>query len=153
VTATIAAAPAAVPAGLVTRIKNLVKRITGMPSYTENIGRDMGIVPAKVVKTLKTNEKPVFTVTKEAGHPLLKWKKGSVEGVNIYVDRSDGRGPVLLCGCTRAKYVDMYPLPNTVTNWTYGIIYTKASVEYGIISDSTTIAVMANFAANDNSVK
>lgn len=140
--AAIAPAPAPIPAGIVKRITNMVTRIKGMTSYTENIGYDFGIIPTKTSKAAKMLEKPIFSVSTDADHPFLKIKKNGAEAVNIYVDRGDGRGFVLLCGCPRAKYVDMSPLPDTLTNWTYKIIFTKGGVEYGLLSDPSSIAVI-----------
>lgn len=143
--AAVAAAPAAVTAGLVKRIANLVKRIKGMTSYTVVIGKDLGIIPSKQVRSLRADEKPSFVLGSSAGHPMVKVKKNGIEAFNIYVDRNDGRGFVLLCGCTRTKYIDMYPLPAVTTNWTYKIVYTKGMVEYGVPSDASTIAVINVF--------
>ena len=151
--APIAVAPTAVPAGIVKRIANLVKRIKGMPAYTENVGYDCGIIPVKSNRLTKAAEKPSFTLSTEAGHPVLKWKKNGVGSVNIYVDRGDGRGFVLLCGCPRAKYVDMYPLPTSIANWTYKIVYTKGVTEYGLFSDPSSIAVISNLTGSETSVK
>jgi len=142
--AAIAVAPTQVPAGIVKRLVNMVTRIKGMPSYTENIGYDFGIIPPKTNKLAKTVEKPVFSVSTNADHPFLKIKKNGAEAVNIYVDHGDGKGFVLLCGCPRAKYIDMHPLPDTLTNWTYKIIYTKGGVEYGLFSDASSIAVISS---------
>jgi len=54
-------------------------------------------------------------------------KKNGSESVNV--DHGDSKGFVLLCGCPRAKYEDMHPLPDTITSWSYKIIYTKGGVE------------------------
>ena len=76
---------------------------------------------------------------------MIKVRKNGIEAFNIYVGRNDGRGFLLLCGCTRTKYIDRYPLPAVTTNWTYKIVYTKGMVEYGLPSDASSIAVINQF--------
>lgn len=144
-------APTAVPAGLVKRVASLVKRIKGMPLYTEVTGRDLGIISSKATKALREDEKPSFVLSSTAGHPMIKVRKNGIEAFNIYVDRGDGRGFVLLCGCTRTKYIDMYPLPAVTTNWTYKIVNTKSMVEYGLPSDPSSISVINIFPTDSKS--
>ena len=148
-----AVAPAAVPAGLMRKISNLVKRIKGMPSYTENIGKDLDIITPKSTKSLKSIDKPSFTLSIEGGHPALKWIKRSVEGINIFVDRNDDKGFVMVCGCTRSKFIDLHELPSVVTNWTYKIIFTKGTSQIGIFSDAAAIAVINDLASVNTSGK
>lgn len=145
-----AAAPPAVPAGLVKRIVNLIIKITHTASYNEYMGRDLGIVaPAKAKTAAKADSKPILKIILEGGHPVIKWIKGVMDGVDLYVDRNDGKGFVLLYGCNGAKYKDLSPLPDSVTTWIYKAVYKIGVEQIGSFSEPTSIAVI-NILGNDS---
>ena len=142
-----AAAPAAVLGGVMYRLKKMITRIKNMLAYNESIGSELGIwettpVSMTTISTKTGTIKPYFVLVLEKGRPMIKWKKGPIDGIDIYVDRNDGNGFVMLYGCNRSKYIDMSPLPKVLTNWTYKIIYRKGVEQYGLFSDPSSIAVI-----------
>ena len=137
------AAPAAVPAGLIRRLVNMIIKIMHTASYNEYIGRDFGIVVATKTKTTsKADSKPILRITLEGGRPVIKWVKGSMDGVDLYVDRNDGKGFVMLYGCNGAKYKDMSVLPDVITTWTYKAVYKIGVEQVGSFSEASSIAVI-----------
>ena len=75
----------------------------------------LGIVPVKTNAATKSiamvQNKPNLKVTVVGGRAMLEWTKGKMSGVNIYVNKGDGRCFVLLYGSTKSKYRDMSPFP------------------------------------------
>ena len=112
-------------------------------AYTDAIGRDLGIIGAEIdfdIETLKPEIRVVF----DAGKPVIKWKKGPhADGLNIYVDREDGKGFVLLATDMRPDYIDETPLPEGATSvrWTYKAVYVINDKETGQFSDQVVIAL------------
>ncbi|WP_028978597.1 hypothetical protein [Sporocytophaga myxococcoides] len=47
----------------------------------------------------------------DAHRPIIKWKKGPADSIDIYVDRKDGKGFVFLVNDSTRDYVDNHPLP------------------------------------------
>lgn len=109
------AAPAAAVAGFGETLTNLGVRIRASQGYTEATGQDLGIVPVKTNAATKSiamvQNKPNLKVTVVGGRATLTWTKGTMSGVNIYVNKGDGRCFVLLYGSTKSKYRDMSPFP------------------------------------------
>lgn len=139
--------PPAVALGLVKRIAKLVKRIKNMRLYTETIGIDLGIIPPKTNKNAAYSTKPEIVIILDADRPVIKWKKRGVEALDIYVDRGDGLGYVLLGTTSRAKFVDMTPLPKVLTLWTYKAIYKKGNQQVGELSNPCSVAVIDSLAS------
>lgn len=110
------------------------------------------VVQHVVIVLIKTNaaaksvamvqNKPNLKVTVVGGRATLEWTKGKMSGVNIYVNKGDGRGFVLLYGSTKSKYRDMSPLPTVLTTWIYQIIYRQGDDEVGEYSDPVSAVVM-----------
>jgi hypothetical protein len=136
VTAVIPAPPVAVAPGVYKRVAKLVQRIKNNVSYTVAIGEDLGI-EAHAGLFAAVLLKPELTVTKDAGHPLIKWKKGDTSALDLYVDRGDGKGFILLLTAIQPHYTDMFPLPTTATSalWTYKGIYKTADAQAGEFSN------------------
>lgn len=140
------AAPPVAAAGLGEILTNIGTRIRASQGYTEAIGQDLGIVPIKTNAAAKSvamvQNKPNLKVTVVGGRATLEWTKGKMSGVNIYVNKGDGRGFVLLYGSTKSKYRDMSPLPTVLTTWIYQIIYRQGDDEVGEYSDPVSAVVM-----------
>jgi hypothetical protein len=58
-----------------------------------------------------TTVKPVFTATLDAGQVTIGWTKQGMDGVEIWVDRGDGKGFVFLAVDTVPDYTDTAAMP------------------------------------------
>ena len=134
-------------AGVIPLLTLLIARIKKHPAYITQMGEEMGIegvnqmlMPAEVATT-----KPVLKLRIDTGgHPLVMWKKQSMECIEIWVDRGDGKGRVFLAIDTMPDYLDQTPLParNTSAVWTYQAIYHLSGSQAGQWSDEVQISVM-----------
>ena len=140
---TIPVSPTAIPAGLFKRIAKQVSRIKTHAAYTLSIGHDLGIELNSLQK-LAVQIKPVLTVKLNVGKPLLKWIKGQYSGIDIYVDRNDGKGMQFLATSVKNQYTDQTPLPagTKVAQWDYCCIYKMGDTPTGDFSDNVSIAVV-----------
>jgi hypothetical protein len=78
----IAAAPAAIPSGLVARNRALVKRMKNAPGYTEAIGRDLELIGPETAS--EEAPKPTFKASAHPGSRVrLDWVKRSYSGVLV----------------------------------------------------------------------
>lgn len=139
----IGTAPPAVPNGIFNRIATLVGRIKQSPVYSQTMGEDLGIVIP--TSTINPNDMtPNLTVRIDAGHPLLRWKKGEADGVVIYVDRRDGNGFVPLVHTVKTNYLDVAALPanNFAATWDYKARYFIGDDEVGNFSTVISINVI-----------
>lgn len=136
--------PPLVNNGIFDRVAAIVTSIRQHPAYTAAIGQDMGIVPPAVVPVNPATLQPNLSVKLEAGYPHLRWTKGDTDGVNIYVDRHDGNGFVLLKHTTKGEYIDPTPLPaNTYSvTWEYKIRYLFGDDEVGQFSTVISVNVV-----------
>ena len=83
------AVPAVVQPGIFPRIGQFVMRIKSYPTYTEAIGRDLGIIGAEqIVDT--TIMKPILYLVNQAGHVEVQWTKGNADAVSIESDKGAG---------------------------------------------------------------
>ena len=134
--------PDGVPAGFVNRLQKLVKKIKASPNYTEAIGKDLGIVAALSFIDLLTLM-PVLKITKDAGKPQIKAKKGRTSGMDLYVDRGDGAGSVFLVRLFKLNFIDTYPLPTVAKEWKYRGIYVVDNENVGLMSAEVSVTVKA----------
>ena len=138
----LAAAPTAVAEGMFERIAGLVKRIKGHPSYTDAIGKDLGIIAP--VQTIDTDTlQPVLTITLDAGRPHIKCPKGNTDAIDLYVDRKDGSGFVLVGRLLKLDYIDIVSLPpaTLVQEWDYKAIYVIGNDPVGLMSSVAGVVV------------
>ena len=139
---TLGAAPDAVLPGIFTRLAALVARVKKHPGYAIAIGQALDIIGAEqTVDT--TGAKPVLKLELHAGHPNVKWKKGSFDSVELWVDRADGKGFVFLDIDTAPDYLDNSPLPapGQTALWKYKGIYRLHDQRVGEWSDVVEIVV------------
>ncbi len=134
--------PAAVPAGIFSRVSALAARIKKHPAYTEPIGQDLGIIGAEQTVDAATM-KPVLELTLQAGHPNVGWSKSGMDGIEIWVDRGTGAFAFLTID-TVPDYLDTAPLPAAGVSavWKYKAIYRLNDEQVGQWSDVATIGVM-----------
>ena len=135
-------------AGVLALTTLLVKRLKAHPAYTVDIGKELGIEGAAPVVTAAASvaeAKPLLKLRLDTGgHPLVLWKKGDMEGVEIWVDRGDGKGSALLAFDTMPDYLDTATLPAVGASavWTYKAIYHIGGGQIGQWSDDVKISVM-----------
>ncbi len=139
---TLPAPPTLVNNGILWRARKLVARIKGSTNYNESIGEDLGIVgDERTVDTLEL--KPELKSRVESGHPVIIWKKGVADRINIYVDRKDGAGFVFLATDSHPDYIDKHPMPKGVESavWDYKAIYLLGDEQVGQFSDVIQVTV------------
>ncbi len=94
-----------------------------------------------------TTLQPVFTVSIVGGQVFIKWNWGGyaafLDACEIWVDRNDGKGSVLLTVDPTPGYTDTQPFPAAHTVWTYRAIYLVADARVGVWSQYVSIAVQA----------
>lgn len=135
-------APAAVNPGILDRIGNLVQRIKHHGNYTEAIGQDLNII-APVSNIDITHLEPDIKVRLEGGRPVLKWKKGDTDALDLYVDRGDGAGFTKIERILQPTYVDTFSLTGTsvLAEWKYKGIYVIADQQVGEMSSVVSVVV------------
>jgi hypothetical protein len=139
---TLPAAPPAVPEGIFDRVAKLVTRIKASLNYTDNIGSDLGVIAP--VETVDVNTmQPDLQITLEVGKPHLKWKKGYADALDLYVDRNDGAGFVLIGRFNRSEYLDIVSLPSSKVfdEWHYKGVLVIADTPVGLYSKVTSVIV------------
>ncbi len=139
---TLGTAPATVPEGVFDRVSKLAARIKASTNYTDNIGSDLGIIsPSSNIDA--SSLQPLIKIKLDAGRPHLKWTKGESDALDLYVDRDDGAGFVLLGRLMRNEYVDVSSLPATkvIDEWNYKGIYVIADQPVGLFSAVSSITV------------
>ncbi len=137
--------PAAVAPGIVTRFRALVKRIKAHKNYTDSIGQTLGIEGPDSGTTDLSTIKPDLRVRLNGGQVEIPWGWGGLaselDAIEIWVDRSDNKGSVLLTIDTTAGYTDTTPLPTTPAKWIYKAIYRLNDGRVGQWSDEVSITV------------
>jgi len=143
-------------ADIMGRNAKLVAQIKNHSGYTPAIGKDLGIVAAgtgtgthpttTTGSTAREAElKPNLKGKLNKGNlPYLYWKKGSSHALRLMVDRSDGKGFVLVTVATHHSYVDKAALPAVGTSviWNYKGVYLDTNEDpMGEYSDVVQIMV------------
>lgn len=132
-------APATVKAGIFTRIRKLAQNIKTRETYTEDIGKALGLIGESTV-TDYSSLQPILQAEVSGGQVVVKWKKGKADSINIYVKR--GTGDFVLAGNdARPPYNDPTPLPTEATNWIYRAIYVVKDRETGQFSSEVSVLV------------
>jgi len=137
-------APAAVTFPVFARVRQLVQALRHHPAYTLSIGQDLGIIGAKQ-STDTASLKPMLRLSIVANEVIVKWTKGKATSIDIYVDRSDGKGMTYLANDYTPNYEDRITLsadsPPAV--WSYRAIYRVGDKQVGQYSDVVSITVNA----------
>jgi hypothetical protein len=141
---TFAAAPTAVPAGAISRTRNLVQRIKRSPGYTDAIGKDLELItPAPQAPT--TEPKPTFTLAAFPGsHVRADWVKGSFSGVVIQCKRPGDADFITIGQDLFSPYDDKRPPVTGGTPETrqYRMRYLKKDDEVGEWSDIVSVVTI-----------
>lgn len=139
---TLAAPPAAVSEGVLTRIAAIVKRIKASANYTENMGQDLGIIAPIQSIDLSTLQ-PDLTVKLDAGRPHIKSSKGIADALDLYVDRNDGAGFILIGRLIKPDYIDTANLPagTLLAEWDYKAMFVIGNDNVGLMSPIVSVIV------------
>lgn len=135
-------APATVPEGCFDRVSKLVKRMKASVNYTDAIGQDLGIVAPTQTIDLATIQ-PDLSVKLDAGRPHIKCNKSYADAIDLYVDRKDGAGFVLVGRLLKLDYIDTVSLPaNTLlAEWDYKAMYVIGNDNVGLMSPVVGVIV------------
>ena len=139
---TLATAPATVPEGVFDRVSKLVKRIKASVSYTEAMGNDLGII-APTQSFDRTILQPDLKVNLDAGRPHIKCVKGYADAIDLYVDRKDGAGFILIGRLLKTDYIDTTNLPATIAivEWDYKAMFVVGNDNVGLMSPVVSVIV------------
>lgn len=136
--------PAAPAFDIFGRISALAARIKGNYLYTETDGRNLGIVGSEhAAPNLNTLKPQLLIQTKHGGQPEIVWSKQGMTGIEILVDRGDGKGWQFLAFDTIPNYTDTATLPvaGQTARWSYKAIYHLNDEPVGQWSDVASVAV------------
>jgi hypothetical protein len=135
-------APAMVAPGIIGRATALAARIKVAPGYTDSIGQALQLIGADNPVD-PTTLKPILDVELDAGEVEISWLKQGMDGLEIQVDRGDGKGFVFLAIDTIPNYTDTAPMPAAGQSalWKYKAIYLQADQRVGQWSDVVSIPV------------
>lgn len=139
---TLSAAPASVPEGVFDRVGKYVKRIKASANYTEAMGQDLGIIaPVQTIDI--TSMQPDLKVSLDADRPHIKCSKGYADAIDLYVDRKDGAGFILIGRLLKLDYIDVVSLPaNTLlAEWDYKARYVIGNDVVGLMSAVVSVVV------------
>ena len=129
--------PTEVAPGIFPRLSKLVDRIKVSPTYTEAIGKDLGIIGAE--QTVDTdNMKPVLKLVIKGGQVEVQWTKGDADSIRIESDK--GTGWQFLAIDSVPHYTDTTPITAAAT-WKYRAMYIVADELVGQWSDVASVAV------------
>jgi len=134
--------PPMVLPGIIARTSALVAHAKTHKHFTVAIGQDLWIIgPSRVIDP--TTWKPILNVQITAGHPVILWTKGKASGIEIWVDRNDGNGFVMLTINIEPNTSDTTPLPaaGASATWKYKAIYRLHDEQVGQWSDVMSISV------------
>lgn len=123
-------------------LRPLIQRIKNHPNYTLTHGEILRIIGAEEVVDID-NLQPELKVTLDSDRPKIAWKKGPADGINIYVNRRDGKGFMFLAWDTKPDYIDTFPVPADKDSvvWEYKAKYIINDEEVGKYSDVASITV------------
>jgi hypothetical protein len=144
-TPVLTAAPPTTTGGMEARFRTLIQDAVRSSAITEAIAKDLGIVAPDNGSTKKSIDeaKPSFKLTySSGGYPLIVWKKGSFEGVEIHKSK-DSINFSKLDRDFKPDYIDKsnLPEPTKAEVWYYKLIYLLNDETVGQWSDVQNIAV------------
>jgi hypothetical protein len=135
-------APAAISKGVFDRIKKMVIRIKASENYNNVIGQDLGIIAANT-RIDHSEMQPKLRVRLDAGRPLIKSTKGTADGIDLYVNRNDGKDFTLLGRFLKTEYIDKAILPAStpLAEWEYKAMFVIKNSNVGRMSSVASIVV------------
>ncbi len=135
--------PVAVPTGIFKRAAAIAQRIKKKKGFLLSDGYNLGIIAPKSNFNPQTAQ-PTFTLRLvNGGHPEIVWKKGKMDGVEIYVKRSPAEEFAHYASSQYPNYIDMHTLPEQGTSaiWSYRLIYRYKDKLAGLWSAEAFITV------------
>lgn len=132
--------PTAMPPGILTRFRELVRRVKASAGYAESMGEALGILGPDQVDPDPATLAPTLSLRTSGGQVEVVWDKGMMEGVEIQVDRGSGSFAFLALD-TRPNYIDTAPFPSPAATWKYRAIYCKDAQRLGQWSNVAEISV------------
>lgn len=136
---TMAAPPAQVAAGIFLRVSQLVARIKNSPTYTEALGKELGIIGAEIASVDEEVLKPAIKLVIKGSRAVeVQWTKGKADALHIETDK--GNGWQFLAVDTIPHYTDPTPFTGPAT-WKYRAIYLINDETVGEWSDTMNITV------------
>lgn len=129
--------PTVVQPGIFARIAQLVPRIKNSATYTEAVGKDLGIIGAEQPFDPATM-KPVIKLAMMGGQVEVQWVKSEADAIRIETDK--GSGWQLLSIDTVPHYTDTTPITGPAL-WKYRAMYLIADELVGQWSDVASITV------------
>jgi hypothetical protein len=129
--------PAVVAPGIFPRLAQQVQRIKNSPTYTDAIGKDLGIIGAQVTVDTATM-KPSLGLVIKGGQVEVQWTKGDADSIRIESDK--GSGWQFLSIDSVPHYTDTTPITAPAT-WKYRAMYIVADELVGQWSDVASIGV------------
>lgn len=135
--------PVAVPTGIFKRAAAIAQRIKKKKGFLQSDGYDLGIIAPKPSFNPQTAQ-PTFSLRLVGGgHPEIAWKKGKMDGVEIYVKRNPDETFSFYAYSQYPNYIDMHALPpeGTAAVWSYRLIYRYKDNLAGFWSSEASITV------------
>ena len=129
--------PTVVAPGIFARISQLVPRIKNSVTYTEAIGKDLGIIGSQQTFD-PALMKPVLKLAMMGGQVEVQWMKSEADSLRIESDK--GSGWQLLAVDTMPHYTDTTPITGPAV-WKYRAMYQIADELVGQWSDVASITV------------
>jgi hypothetical protein len=137
--------PPAVPAGIVTRFRALVKRLKAIKAYTTTISQALGTEGTERSAPDMATLQAVLDLSIKGNAVFIGWGwqgySAFLDMLEIQVDRSDGKGWSFLTYDTTPNYTDTAPFPAAPTKWKYRAIYRVGDAQVGIWSATQEIMV------------
>ena len=128
------------------RVGKMIQQIKASKNYTDAIGQNLGIATLNTGGVSKADldaMKPVLKVHLVAGQPIVEWKKGDADGVEIHKSVELGAFHFLEMDL-RPHFADKSPLPPAGKSevWKYKAIYRLRDERIGQWSDEVSISVL-----------
>jgi hypothetical protein len=131
--------PPSVTLGVLTRFRELARRIKAAPGYTEGIGEALGIVGPETTPPDLSTLAPEISLKIISGKVDVIWNKRGMPAVEIQKD--SGSGWQMLAIDTRPDYTDTTAFPTPPAKWRYRATYCEGSERLGNWSNIAEITV------------
>lgn len=126
--------------GILTRFRELVRRLKTRPNYLEATGEALGIIGPDSADEDPATLTLEISLRTSGGQVEVPWNKGSQEGVEIQKDSGTGQWTFLALD-TRPNCIGTTPTPATSAKWSYRAIYSNDAQRTGQWSNVAEIVV------------
>ena len=125
-----------------TEIQRVIERLKTSPGYTEETGKALMAVPSKAAVVHLETYKPELRAIAHGGKVRIHWKRGALDGINVYSRKLGETAFTFLGHDSRPPYDDSRPItPGEVREYrAFGVAYDE---EVGQPSDILTLALTA----------